>query len=301
MRVQHRTNSLLSLLALLAAQPAFAGQWEAIERLAGETPQAVSVDGSARVYFRVVTGRSLRVPIDGPARLRLTSRVEFPRGKDGIVSYTLRVMEGSREIEHQDEETAPSPRARASVAGGGVGKSRRMTVDVPAGHHELSVVSEGVPAVFVRLHQTGGISGEAPTVTLTPVDAWRSVIVVEGEKSIPYYSAKAGKPVKLRLVGPTTLSFITRLDFDAAMRGTVGYSLAITEKGRRLREVVLKTTKATTASYSNLSDRVPSKFDRFTLPFGEGAHEILVELISPPGAVAEIHARIPQPSVGGEE
>jgi hypothetical protein len=127
------------------------------------------------------------------------------------------------------------------------------------------------------------------------------VIVVEGEKSIPYYSVKAGKPVKLRLVGPTTLAFITRLDFDAAMRGTVGYRLAITESGRHLRDVELKTTKATTASYANLTDRVPSKFDRFTLPFGEGTHEILVELVAPLGAVAEIHARIPQPSVGGAE
>jgi hypothetical protein len=184
---------------------------------------------------------------------------------------------------------------------GGVGKSRKMTVDVPSGRHELRVTVEGVSAVLVRLHTAGGAAGETPTVSLTPVDAWRSVIVVEGEKSIPYYSVRAGSPVKLRLVGPTTLDFITRLDFDSAMRGTVGYRLAITEKGRRLREVEFKTTKATAASYSNLADRIPSKFDRFTMPFGDGTHEILVELLAPPGAVAEIHARIPQPSVGNEE
>lgn len=301
MSLSHRALSQLSLLALLAAQPALAGQWEAMDRLAGETPHTISVDGNPRVYFKVSPGRPLRVPIDGPARLRLTSRVEFSKGKGTVVSYTLRVMEGTREIEHQDTESAPSSRVTGSGSEGAVGKSRKMTVEVPAGHHELILSAEGVAAVFVRLHQAGGAGGETPTVTLTPVDAWRSITVVEGEKSIPYYSVKAGKPVKLRLVGPTTLAFITRLDFDTTMRGTVGYRLAITDNGKRLREVEFKTTKATTASYGNLADRVPSKFDRFTLPFGEGTHEILVELVAPTGAVAEIHARIPQPSVGSEE
>ena len=301
MSLRHRFTFALSALALLAVRPVFAGTWEAIERLSGEAPQTVMVDGNPRVYFRVTPDHPLLVPVDGPARFRMTSRAEFAKGKNAIVSYTLRVLEGTREIEHQDTETALSSRVKGEASDAGVGKSRRMTVDVPAGRHELRVVVEGASAVLVRMHTAGAAGGEAPTVSLTPVDAWRSVIIVEGEKSIPYYSTKAGSPVKLRLVGPTTLSFITRLDFDATMRGTVGYRLAISENGRRLREVDFKTSKANAASYSNLADRVPSKFDRFTMPFGGGTHEILVELVAPPGGVAEIHARIPQPSVGKEE
>jgi hypothetical protein len=300
MKPRHRT-ALLTALALFAAAPALAGKWEAIEKLAGETPRTVMVDGNPRLYFRVSPDHPLRVPVDGPARIRLTSRVEFARGKGSVVSYTLRVLDGTREIEHQDTETAPSSRVEAGTGEGGVGKSRRMTVDVPAGRHELRVVAEGVGGVLVRLHQSAGARGETPTVSLTPVEAWRSVIVIEGEKSIPYYSVKAGMPARLRLVGPVTLELITRLDFDSAMRGTQAYRLAVTEKGQRVREVEFKTTKSTTASFGNLADRVPSKFDRLALPFGEGTHDILVELVSPAGAVVEIHARIPQPGTGNEE
>ena len=295
------TRTALALLALLAVTPVFAGTWESIERLSGEAVRTIMVDGNPRLYFKVSPEHPLRVPIAGPARLRVTSRVEFPGAGRTIATYTLRVMDGAREIEHQDTESAPSSRVKENEGNGGLGKSRRMTVDVPSGHHELRITVEGAPAVYVRLHLAGVAHGDAATVSLTPVEAWRSVTVIEGEKSIPYYSVKAGKPVKLRLVGPTTLDFLTRLDFDASMRGTAGYRLAISEKGRHLREVAFKTTKATTASYGNLSDRVPSKFDRFTLPFGDGPHEILVELLSPAGGVAEIHARIPQPSVGREE
>ena len=293
------------LAAVLAAggvaARATAGSWEAIERLPGQAPVTVLVDEKPRLYFRVTPERPLTVPVDGPARLRLTSRAEFSASERRIVSYQVRVLEGGRELEREETESAPSSRVRGEGGRAVVGKSRRMTVDVPAGRHELSVAVEGVPAVLVRLHQAAPERGAEQTVSLTPVDAARSVLVAEGEKTIPYYSVMAGKPVKLRVVGPTSLQVIARLDFDEAMRGTRTYRLAVSERGRRLREVEFKTTKATTASYTNLKDRVPSKLDRLQMSFGNGTHEVVIELLAPINATAEIHARIPQPTVGRQE
>lgn len=300
-RPAHPRTAPLLLLALLAAAPATAGTWEAIERLPGQTPVAVMVGDNQRLYFRVTPERPLTVPIEGPARLRLTSRVDFSSAKVSLVAYTLRVVEGDRVLERQQTESAPSSVVHGAEGKGDVGKSRRMTVDVPAGRHELKIEAGGVPAVLVRLHQAAPRRGSEATVSLTPVDAMRSVLVAEGEKTIPYYSTTPGKPVRLRVVGPTTLELIARLDFDASMRGTQGYRIAISEGGRRVREAAFKTTKATTAVFTNLKDRVPSKFDRLTLPIGGGTHELLVELLAPAGGTAEIHARIPEPSVGNEE
>ncbi len=280
---------------------ATAASWEAIERLPGQSPVTVLVDDKPRLYFRITPERPLAVPVEGPARLRITSRVEFATGAKQIVSYKLRVLEKGRELEREETETAPSSRVRGGEGEAVLGKSRRMTVDVPAGRHELSLAVEGVAALLVRLHQAAPRRGAEQTVSLTPFEATRSVLVAEGEKTIPYYSVMEGKPVKLRLVGPTSLQLILRLDFDAAMRGTKAYRLAISERGRRLREVEFKTTKATTASYTNLKDRVPSKLDRLQIPFGEGTHEITIELLAPAGATAEVHARIPQPTVGSQE
>ncbi len=297
--------ALALLAALLAtggpAAPAAAATWKSIERLPGQSPITVLVDEKPRLYFRITPQRSLGVPIEGPARLRITSRAEFATGASQIVSYRLRVHEGGQELEHQATETAPSSRVRGGDGEDPVGKSRRMTVDVPAGRHELSLAVEGVSALLVRLHQAAPARGAEQTVSLTPIEAARSVLVAEGEKTIPYYSVMPGNPVRLRLVGPTSLQVISRLDFDATMRGTATYRLAISERGRRLREVEFKTTKATTASYTNLKDRVPSKLDRFQLPFGDGTHEVTIELLAPSGATAEIHARIPQPAVGNQE
>ena len=297
----HGAALIALALTLPALGPARAGTWEAIERIPGRNGVEVVVDGKPRIYFRVTPDAPLEVPIDGAARLRLTSRAEFPAGHKEVVSYTVRVMEGAHEIEREDTESAPSDRVEGPSRGIGVGKSRRMTVDVPAGRHTLSIVVQGVPAAFVRLHVAAPERGAEPTVSLTPVQASRSVLVAEGEKTIPYYSVSAGKPVKLRVVGPVPLELLARLDFEPSMRGTQTYRLAVTEGGRRVREMEFKTTKATTASYTNLADRVPSKFDRVVVSLGAGTHELSIELLAPARGTAEIHARIPQPTVGGEE
>lgn len=287
--------------ALLCAPVVFAGHWEAIERLPGETPVSVLVNGQPRNYFRLAAGRSLVIALDGPSRLRVTSRIELPPGSTDVVSYALRVTEGANELDRQKTESSASRVVRLADGASAVAKGRRMTVDIPKGRHQVLIAAESAHAVLVRLQQAAPARGEQPMVSLTPVDAVRSVTVIEGEKTIPYYTTRPGKPVTFRVVGPTTLDLLTRLDFDETMRGAQSYRLVITEKGRRLREVGFKTSKATTAIYGNLKDRVPSKFDRVRLAIGEGLHEVAVELQAPPGGSAEIHARIPEPSTGGEE
>ena len=201
------TAAALGAMALYAADAA-AGAWEAIERLPGQTPTTVVVNEQPRVYFRATSGKPLTIPIEGPARLRVVSRVELPPGSAEVASYGLRVSEGTRELDRQKTESSASSVVHLSGGGPAIGKSRRMSVDIPKGRHTLALAIEGPFAVLVRLQQAAPAKGEQPMVTLTPVDAVRSVMVTEGEKTIPYYSTMPGRPVKLRVVGPTTLDLL---------------------------------------------------------------------------------------------
>ncbi len=278
-----------------------AGTWEAIERLPGQTAVKVMVSGKPRLYFRVTPDHALPIPLVGPLRLRVLSRVELPAGFQQVVSYHVRVTEDGRELDHQDTESSAASQVRDPSGAHAIGKGRRLNVDVPAGNHSLLLSVEGAPAVLVRLQQAAPARGEEAMVSLTPIEAPRSVSVTEGEKTIQYYSVMPGKPVRLRVVGPTTLDLLSRLDYDVTMRGPQTYRLGILEGASKLREVEFRTTKATTAAYANLQDRVPSKYDRVRIPVGDGTHEITVTLLAPAHGSAEIHARIPEPSVGSEE
>lgn len=280
-----------------APSAARAGKWEAIEQIAGRAPVAVQVGDKTRMYFRVLPAQPLVVPIDGPARVKLVSRAEPPRGA-ALATYHLAVTERGQTVDETHTEAGVSDQVTAG--GRPVCKGRKLSFDVPAGRHNLRITVAGVPSALVRLRVAAPQAGE-DMITLTPIDAARSVVVSEGEKLIPYYSALPGKPVTLRIVGPTTVDLLTRLDFDATMRGAQRYKLALSMNGKPLRTAGFSTTKATTASYTTLRDRVPSKFDRLQVEIPEGTHLLTIALADPARGAAEIHARIPKLTAGNEE
>ena len=169
-----------------------------------------------------------------------------------------------------------------------------------AGRHEITLSVDGTAVLLVRLRVAGGTE-ETRMVSLTPVETMRTELLSEGEKTIPYHALSSGHPLRLRVIGPADVDLSSRLDFDATMRGTVGYRIEVSEAGRKVREYAFKTTKATTASYTNMRDVVPSKLDHFVIPVGAGTHELVFTLLEPAHATAVLHARIPAPTVGNEE
>lgn len=281
-----------------AARPAAPAGFTAIEKIAGATPVTVIVADKPRIYFRVASTAPLKFSVVGPARVRVLSRVECRSGD--VVTYRLLAAEGARVLDQLDTESSATSLVRLEKSSTRLGKSRRLTFDLPAGRHEVILRISGAAAALVRIRTSSSRSGEA-MVSLTPVEADRSVTVTEGEKLISYYTVVSGKPVKLRIIGPTSLELSSRIDFDATMRGEQRYRLRLAEGGRTLRELDLKTTKALAATYAGVPQRVPSKINVTRFPVPGGKHEITIELLAPPRGTAQIHARIPEPSVGNEE
>ena len=297
------SRTLASLLiSIFFPLPAVGGGlWRALDYLPGQKSVTVMVSENPRIYYRITSSTPLAVDIQGPARLKIVSRAEAVTGAPRTVAYRVILTEGSRIVKEQSTESSVA--TEASIQGGeaAVCKSRTFTWQVPDGGHRIKLTATGAASVLVRLQVANPQRPEGAMVSLTPVAASRSVTVSEGEKLIPYYSVLPGKPVRLRVVGPTSLELSSRLDFDSTMRGTQAYRLTISEDGQRLREVEFKTTKATTATYTDLKDRIASKIDRVVITVAQGSHEILVELSKPRNGSAEIHARIPQPTVATEE
>ncbi len=290
--------AVLAAVSSFTANPVAASNFAAIERIPGATPVTVLVADKPRVYFRLTSNAPLSVPVDGPARVRVVSRVECP--PSGVVTYRLVASEGGRTLDHPDTESSASSGVRLERGDTPLGKSRRGSFDVPEGRHMIALSLSGAPAALVRVQSSTGGGPEA-MVSLTPIVADRSVNVAEGEKLIPYYTVATGRPIRLRVIGPTTLELSTRLDFDATMRGIQNYRLRLSEGTRTLRDLDLKTTKAIAASYENVRDRVPSKLGVSRIPVPDGTHEITIALLLPARGAAQVHARIPEPSVGNEE
>ena len=294
--------ALAFLLSLLNAPLALASpRWHAIEDLPDQATVRVDVSGKSRIYYRINAGKEVTIDVKGPGRLKIVTRAEIPPGLGtAAVSYRVSLREGERPVKEQVTESSVSDQA-VLHGGGAVCKSRTFTWIIPDGGHQIRLSEKGAPSVLVRLVVSSKSDAAPPMISITPIEASRTVTVAEGEKMIPYYSVFPGKPVRWRIVGPSRLELTSRLDFDPTMRGSQVYRLVVLEAGKKPRELEFKTTKATTASYADLKDRVASKLDRTTLEVGAGTHEFSVDLKTPANGSAEIHARIPEPSAGEEE
>lgn len=298
-----RRAALLSvLLSLAALRPSRGAEsWKAIEKVPGATPVPVLVEGADRAYFRVTPSAALTLSLRGPAQLRIVSRAVMPTAPASSADYLLRVREGKKVLERQRASTTVSTDARPKKGATRLGQSRQMIVRIPAGEHALALSVEGAHPVLVRLLGRKQAPWADKTVSLTPVEAFRTVSFKDNEKVIPYYSARPDKLVRFRIVGPVTVELVSRLDFDATMRGSQPYTLAVGVGDDKPRRVTLKTTKALTATYRDLNDRVPGKLRRTPVSVPEGTYVLTVGLAKPDGGSVEVQARIPEPQVGGQE
>ena len=303
-----RAVRIALLAAAFASPPAarsFAARgpsWDPVELVEGVAPVVVEVKGRPRVYFPITAPAPLKVSLTGPARLRVVSRAEVAAGSSAPVSYSVRVDSDGKSIGEVTTTSSPAPGAKRKDGQGAICKSRTLLVEIPAGPHGVTIRTEGAASVLVRLLVASPQRPrEARMISLTPVDARRSVTVVEGEKMIPYYTTRVGSPVRFRVIGPTKVELSSRLDFDATMRGSQHYRLALRVSGAAAREESFTTTKALGATYMEAKDRIPSKLDRAVVAVAEGSHDVVVELLGPKSGTAQVRLRIPQPSVGNEE
>lgn len=296
-------GSCLLLSAALLVHPArsSAARWRPIGEVASGASVRVLVSGKPRVYYRVSSDSPVSFSIKGPAQLRLVSRVVFSSTKSPAIAYRIRLAGEGRVWKEHATESSPAPKARLKEGGAPVGKSRAVLVKVPDGEHALTLSCEGPATVLVRILVAERSAVGAKLVSITPVEAVRSVTVSEGEKLISYYTVTTARPARLRIVGPTRLELSVRLDFDSTMRGVQPYKISVAESGHRPRDARFRTTKSAAATYTDLKDRVPSKLDRMVLDLGPGLHDLSVALVEPRGGSIEIHARIPEQTIGGQE
>src|SRR5262245_18920915 len=133
MVTRRKLEVIVGCLLLLVGTPQAAPAWRGIEKIDGQSPVTVVVEGKSRNYFRVTPRAPLSVELKGPARVRVISRAELPADATGKVVYTLRITEGKHVLKTHKTETEPSRDARPSEKGGMVGQSRQTIVNVKKG------------------------------------------------------------------------------------------------------------------------------------------------------------------------
>ncbi len=263
---------LASLFSLLIVSAEAGQRNHAVIRPANAKAVVLSVEGRELIYYQLDKSRTIKVTVTGPGKLIILSRLGFPPGVSGPQEYSLEIREGGNLIKSYSTST---DRSKASLRDSKVvpGKSRRSSLNAPLGRHTFSMTPKqpAMADVYLRfLYERNAGSGKR--VFLTPLSYSRIASTLIRETPISYFVATPEHGVTLRVVGPTKLRVVSRLNYDAKMDGDQKYAVLVEENGKPLLTKPLLTSKSLGVDYRDWKEVVPGKGQIFSVEVPAGEH-----------------------------
>ncbi len=283
MILQPRYISLLLILISLlfvSSSTVLASKYVPILPVKGTVVNVV-VNGNEKSYYLLTKTNTLKINVDGPAKLEVLTRLSLPQKHSATEKYSVKITEGGDVVKLYSTSTEKSEATYKNI-NLVPGKSRKFTLEVPEGTHtyecflENTNLDEAVLKFYVASDKKGS---RKRGITLEPLSYDRVVTAVVKEKLITYYVSSKDRNVQLRVVGPTRLLITARLSYDAAMKGEHTYALSIKEGEKMVLKKSLSTTKSLGIIYQELKDVVPGKVDKIYLdiPGGEHTYKFILE------------------------
>ncbi len=285
---------ILSPLALAKRQG-----WITVEPTPGNKI-SLEVSGKESEYFILEKNNSLELKVNGPTNLRVISRLNFPPGVSGSAQYGLEIKENNHLVKSYSTTSEPSSAVYKSRPGI-PGKSRKFTFEVPQGSHRYIIQPIKVSSEVHLRFLIQSAQAKSGWSSITPTQYDQVVIAILKEKPWSYYTCTSRKPVQVKVIGPTRLRVVTRLNYESNMKGQQKYQLLVEENGKTINRQGLETTKSLTVSYQNLKTVVPGKSKTFFLEVSGGQHTYNFRLAEGLANSVSLRFSIPEKDLNNED
>ena len=240
--------------------------------------QTLTVDGSpSRVglsvvrrveldYYLLPPGRPIDFSADGPAWLRVYTRLWWPEGATGRQRYGLSLWQGDveRPIEFETELSGSS----YGTGGHQVGRWRSFYIQVPAGENRYRLESASAD-VAVRF----AFEGPRPWQPVE-VAGGTTVNVATVSDTSAFVRVPTGVPVVFTAEGPCLVRIRVRLDYGPELVGAQNFVLGVSEGDRELATRNFRVAPSASAHYTGAAGVVPSTEKAVKFGLGEGRHRL---------------------------
>lgn len=269
---------IVGILALLVGAPLARTLWDALTPETHDGKTVMVINGKKRTYYRAKKGVDQVLQVQGPATVRLVSRVPWSSRYAGTEYVVEWAIDGGAKGNFRQEIRKASGAVRQSdnkkLSRGGTHE-----IEVPAGKQVLRLKlseSPGTVAYF-RYHAR---PVEPPissrNVDLKPLEKVTPRQVKAGETIVDYYPLASGEEMSVELVGPGYLKVISRLDWDETMTATQKYTLKVFEDGLIKQSYVLKGRRSEASTYIGKDDSVPARGEVVFFEVPDGKHRYTV-------------------------
>lgn len=237
---------------------------------AGSVP--VSVVRRVELGYQLLTQeKQLEFEVDGPAWLRVYTRLWWPVGATGRQVYKLMLVQDEMEREESFEVGVSG----SSYGPGGrqLAQWRSFFVQVPPGRnrYRLRIASAPSETVGVRLALRAPRPWEPIELAGLPV-----LELSRTDGAARYWKVLPRNPVRVSVKGPGQVRIRTRLNYDAGITGRQGLVLVVTRGGQEMLRQGFQVWRSDLATWRNESSLVPSSERRVVVTLPEGSHDLSV-------------------------
>ena len=200
----------------------------------------IQVQGKSRTYYELDRKHPAEIILEGPTVLKVYTRLDMKDVKEGKkVDYTIYCLKDGKK-EHFTQSTKVSSIAKfCKSKSGQLGRGRSFKLKIGPGKHSVKLFldSKDKSKVYVRLlKEKSAVSDRVDRVAITPVSYTKQVPILVKEQQYEYYRVGPVDSLSLRIIGPTTVKILARLEYDITTNG--GNKLRV----QALEDEVLKNT-----------------------------------------------------------
>lgn len=261
---------------------------------------SLEVSGKESEYFILEKNKFLELKVKGPTNLRVISRLNFMSAASGSNQYGLEIKENNHIVKSYTTTSEPASAVYKSHPGI-PGKSRKFTLEVPEGLHRYTIRPVNVSSEVQLKFLIQSVQVKSGWSSITPIQYDQVVIAILKEKPWSYYTCTSRKAVQVKIIGPTRLRVVTRLNYESNMKGQQKYQLLVEENGKTINRQGLETTKSLSVSYQNLKTVVPGKSKTFFLEVSGGPHTYSFKLAEGLANSVALRFSIPEKDLKNED
>jgi hypothetical protein len=232
----------------------------------------ITIQGKDRAYHAGTESSPVEFHVVGPTTIRVVARIELGRRGTARPLTVQAKLNGEKPRSYSFREGRSPDAGIREDPELPISRSASFYLTVGRGVHRCQIWGEA-PRGKIWLR---ALSAERPkqsrSVAYWPSE-WADVVpLIVREQEYKYYRATAERPVKLEILGPTTIEVRSRFEFDFATKGIQDYRIQVLEDGALKRSDAFSSRRSHVCVYRDQLELVPGRANKFHITVGRGRH-----------------------------
>ncbi len=231
-------------------------------------------------YFPINSNKSTILNVKGPGKIKVISRATFPDEKYSTTNYKIyyKLDGGTKKIATFNKVNRSKIAKYQDIKLGFPGEDRSLIIEFGRGNHTIEIWrGNKSPKIAARYFFSKTSKKNIKWIDFSPLQPSEPVELVTEENLSLYYRFSSIKPLKTKIIGPTYLKILTRVENNYNMKGIVNYRFQVKEDGKIINTFLLNSSKSDVTIYKKDAISIPAKAKEIviTVPKGNHFYEII--------------------------